>query len=153
MRPEWLWRKLHTAVLYCVIFAIADAGTDFLEGDTTVAKRTIHVLVDDIDGGDADETVKFALDGVQYEIDLSKKNASKLRDAFSPFLAAGTKIGRGGVVVGGRAATARVRGGAAADREQNKAIREWAQGKGIPVSDRGRIKQEIVDRFNAEAGR
>jgi hypothetical protein len=128
-------------------------GQTFLEGDTTVAKRTIHVLVDDIDGGDADETVKFALDGVQYEIDLSKKNASKLRDAFSPFLAAGTKLGRGGVVVGGRAATARVRGGAAADREQNKAIREWAQGKGIPVSDRGRIKQEIVERFNAEAGR
>jgi hypothetical protein len=118
-----------------------------------VAKRTIHVLVDDIDGGDADETVKFALDGTQYEIDLSKKNASKLREAFAPYLTAGTKIGRGGVVVGGRAASARGRGGAAADRDQNKAIREWAQAKGIKVSDRGRIKQEIVDRFNAEAGR
>jgi Lsr2 len=130
-----------------------NAGADFLEGDTTVAKRTIHVLVDDIDGGDADETVKFALDGVQYEIDLSKKNATKLRDAFGPFLGAATKVGRGGVVVGGRAASARGRGGAAADREQNKAIREWAQNKGIKVSDRGRIKQEIVDRYNAEAGR
>jgi hypothetical protein len=118
-----------------------------------VAKRTIHVLVDDIDGGDADETVKFSLDGVQYEIDLSKKNASKLRDAFGPYVASGTKIGRGGVVVGGRAASARGRGGAAADRDQNRAIREWAQGKGIKVSDRGRIKQEVVDRFNAEAGR
>jgi len=118
-----------------------------------VAKRTIHVLVDDLDGGDADETVKFSLDGVQYEIDLSKKNAGKLRDAISPFLVAGTKIGRGGVVVGGRAATARGRGGAAADREQNKAIREWAAREGIKVSDRGRIKQEIVDRYNAEAGR
>jgi len=118
-----------------------------------VAKRTIHVLVDDIDGGDAEETVKFALDGVQYEIDLSEKNASKLRDAFGPFVAAGTRVGRGGVVVGGRAATARGRGGASADRDQNKAIREWAQSKGIQVSDRGRIKQEIVDRYNAEAGR
>ncbi|MFG2038996.1 Lsr2 family protein [Dactylosporangium sp. NPDC048998] len=118
-----------------------------------MAKRTIHVLVDDLDGGEADETVKFALDGVQYEIDLSKKHATKLRDAFGPFLAAGTKVGRGGVVVGGRAASARGRGGAAADREQNKAIREWAQNKGIKVSDRGRIKQEIVDRYNAEAGR
>jgi hypothetical protein len=118
-----------------------------------VAKRTIHVLVDDIDGGEADETVKFSLDGVQYEIDLSKKNASKLRDAFGPYVASGTKIGRGGVVVGGRAASARGRGGAAADRDQNRAIRDWAQSKGIKVSDRGRIKQEVVDRFNAEAGR
>ena len=118
-----------------------------------MAKRTIHVLVDDIDGGEADETVKFSLDGVQYEIDLSKKNASKLRDAFAPYLASGTKIGRGGVVVGGRAASARGRGGAAADRDQNRAIRDWAQAKGIKVSDRGRIKQEVVDRFNAEAGR
>lgn len=118
-----------------------------------MAKRTIHVLVDDIDGGDADETVKFALDGIQYEIDLSNKNASKLREAIAPYVNAGTKVGRGGVVVGGRAASARGRGGAAADRDQNKAIREWAQAKGIKVSDRGRIKQEIVDRFNAEAGR
>jgi hypothetical protein len=65
------------------------------------------VLVDDLDGGEADETVKFALEGVQYEIDLSKKNATKLRDAFGPFLSAGTKVGRGGVVVGGRAASSR----------------------------------------------
>jgi hypothetical protein len=118
-----------------------------------MAKRTIQMLVDDLDGGEADETVKFALDGIQYEIDLSKKNAAKMRDALSPFLAAGTKIGRGAVLAGGRAAAARGRGGAAADRDQNRAIREWAQSKGIPVSDRGRIKQEIVDRYHAEAGR
>ena len=49
--------------------------------------------------------------------------------------------------------TTRVRAGGGADRDQNRAIREWAQSKGIQVSDRGRIKQEIVDRFNAEAGR
>jgi hypothetical protein len=46
-----------------------------------------------------------------------------------------------------------VRGGGVGDRDQNRAIREWAQSKGIQVSDRGRIKQEIVDRYNAEAGR
>jgi len=130
------------------------AGTVLpVRGNPTVAKRTIHVLVDDIDGGEAEETVKFALDGIQYEIDLSEKNAAKLRDALAPYVEAGTKMGRGGVVVGGRAAAARGRGGAVADRDQNKAIREWAQAKGIKVSDRGRIKQEIVDRFNAEAGR
>jgi hypothetical protein len=123
----------------------------FSEGKS-VAKRTIHVLVDDLDGGEADETVKFAIDGVQYEIDLSKKNAAKIREVLAPYVAVGTRVGRGGVLAGGRAAT-RTRSTAGGDRDQNRAIREWAQSKGIPVSDRGRIKQEIVDRYNAEAGR
>jgi len=116
-----------------------------------MAKRTIHMLVDDIDGGEAEETVKFAIDGTQYEIDLSKKNAAKMRDALAPFVAAGTKVARlaGGAV---RGTAPRSRGTAAVDRDQNRAIREWAQGKGINVSDRGRIKQEIVDRYHAEAG-
>jgi len=116
-----------------------------------VAKQIIHKLVDDLDGGDADETVRFALDGVQYEIDLSAKNAEKLRNIFAPYVAAGTRIGRGGVVVGGRAA--RGRSSAAADREQNKAIREWAKKAGKKISDRGRIPQEIVDEYHARAGR
>jgi hypothetical protein len=122
-----------------------------LKGTWHVAKQIIHKLVDDLDGGDADETVKFALDGVQYEIDLSQKNADKLRDLFAQYVAAGTKVGRGGVVVGGRAA--RGRGGATADREQNKAIRAWAKKEGRDISDRGRIPQEIVDEYHAKAGR
>ncbi len=116
-----------------------------------MAKQIIHKLVDDLDGGDADETVKFALDGIQYEIDLSKKNAGKLRDTFAQYIASGNKVGRGVVVVGGRAA--RGRGGATADREQNRAIREWAKKNGKDISDRGRIPQEIVDEFHANAGR
>jgi hypothetical protein len=116
-----------------------------------VAKQIIHKLVDDLDGGDADETVKFALDGVQYEIDLSSVNAEKLRDVFDPYVTHGTKVGRGGVVVGGRAA--RGRGGATADREQNRAIRVWAKKAGKDVSDRGRIPQEIVDEYHSKAGR
>ena len=115
-----------------------------------MAKRTIHMLVDDIDGGEAEETVKFSIDGAQYEIDLSKKNAAKMRDVLAPFVAAGTKVARAGAAV--RVPAARGRGTAAVDRDQNRAIREWAQGKGIAVSDRGRIKQEIVDRYHAEAG-
>jgi hypothetical protein len=115
-----------------------------------VAKQIIHKLVDDLDGGDADETVKFALDGVQYEIDLSAANAEKLREVFAPYVAHGSKVGRGGVVVGGRAA--RGRGGATADREQNKAIREWAKKAGKDISARGRIPQEIVDEYHSKAG-
>jgi Lsr2 len=113
-----------------------------------VAKQIIQKLVDDLDGGDADETVKFALDGIQYEIDLSDKNATKLRDILAPYVGGGTRVARGGVVVGGRAA--RGRGGATADREQNKAIREWAKKAGKEISDRGRIPQEIVDEFHAK---
>jgi len=118
-----------------------------------MAKQIIHRLIDDIDGADADETVTFALDGVQYEIDLSKKNADKLRSAIAPYLAAGSKVGRGGVVVGGRAARGRGSAGAAADREQNKAIRAWAKKEGKDISDRGRIPQEIVDEYQVKAGR
>ena len=117
-----------------------------------MARREIVVLEDDLDGGKADETVKYALDGVQYEIDLSEKNATKLRNAFADYISHSRRVGRGGVVVGGRAA-ARARGSAAADREQNKAIRGWAKRKGKAISDRGRIPQEIVDEYNADAGR
>lgn len=116
-----------------------------------MAKQTITRLVDDIDGGDAEETVKFALDGVQYEIDLSSANAAKLRGALEKYIEKGTRIGRGGVVVGGRAA--RGRGVPASDREQNKAIRAWAKKEGKEISDRGRIPAEIVEEYNARAGR
>ncbi|PZG07718.1 nucleoid-associated protein Lsr2 [Micromonospora craterilacus] len=116
-----------------------------------MAKQIIHKLVDDLDGGDADETVKFALDGVQYEIDLSSDNADKLREVFGPYVAHGAKVGRGGLVVGGRAA--RGHGSASADREQNKAIRVWAKKAGKDISDRGRIPQEIVNEYHAKAGR
>jgi hypothetical protein len=117
-----------------------------------MAKRVIHELIDDISGQPADESVRFALDGVQYEIDLTSKNASKLRSVLAPYVAAGTRIGRGGVT-GGRGRDARGRGSARSDRQQNQAIREWAAASGIPVSSRGRIRQEIVERYRAEAGR
>ena len=116
-----------------------------------MAKRVIHELIDDINGQAADESLTFALDGVQYEIDLTAKNAAKLRDALAPFVGAATKVGRGPIATGrGRE---RGRSTARADRELNQAIRDWAKSKKIDVSDRGRIKQEIVDRYHAEAGR
>jgi hypothetical protein len=114
-----------------------------------MAKRTIQMLIDDIDGGDADETVMFGVDNVQYEIDLSTVNAQRLRDAIEPFAEAAHRPTKGpAVLAGGRAAKSK----ASSDREQSRAIREWAQSKGIVVSDRGRIKQDIVARYNAEAG-
>ena len=117
-----------------------------------MAKRVVHELIDDINGQPADESVTFGLDGVQYEIDLTAKNAAKLRDALAPFVANGSKIGRGGITAS-RGRTSRGRASTRPDRAVNQAIRDWAKSKKISVSDRGRIKQEIVDRYHAEAGR
>jgi hypothetical protein len=117
-----------------------------------MAKRVIHELIDDIDGKVADESISFGIDGTQYEIDLSKKNAARLREALAPFVAAAAKIGRGGIS-SSRARDGRGRAPVPSGRDQNRAIRQWAQAKGIEVSDRGRIKREIVERYNAEAGR
>lgn len=117
-----------------------------------MAKRVIHTLIDDLDGQAADESITFSLDGVQYEIDLTTKNATKLREALAPFVASGTKVGRG-VVTAGRGRSGRGQVPVRPDREVNQAIRDWAKSKGIEVSDRGRIKQEVVDRYHAEAGR
>ena len=117
-----------------------------------MAKRVIQELIDDLDGKPADESVQFGLDGVQYAIDLSKKNAEKLRAALKPFISAGTKIGRGAVVAS-RSGAGRGRVPVRGDRDQNRAIREWAVSAGYQVSDRGRIKQEIVEQYHATAGR
>ncbi|MGH3739093.1 MAG: histone-like nucleoid-structuring protein Lsr2 [Micromonosporaceae bacterium] len=111
-----------------------------------MAQKTVTYLVDDLEGGDADETVKFGLDGVDYEIDLSEKNATALRESVARFVAAGRRSGKGGAKP-----SVRGRGQAAADREQNKAIREWAKRKGLGVSERGRLSQDVIDQYNAQA--
>lgn len=116
-----------------------------------MAKQTITRLIDDLDQGEADETVKFGLDGVQYEIDLSAKNATRLREALAPYVDAGTKAGRAAGVAA-RLSPARRRSAQSADREQNKAIREWARGQGKSISDRGRIPEEIVAEYHTRAG-
>jgi hypothetical protein len=118
-----------------------------MTGVIAVAQKVEVTLVDDLDGGAADETVSFAIDGTSYEIDLSGKNAQKLRDAVTPYLGAARKVGR----IGGRGGRGGRSGGSATvDREQNQAIREWAKKKGLNVSERGRIPQEIVERYHAE---
>lgn len=116
-----------------------------------MAQKVQVLLVDDLDGGEAEETVKFGLDGTNYEIDLSGSNAQTLRDALATYVGVARKVGRAASVRGG--GRARAASSAASDREQNRAIREWAKRKGLEISDRGRISQEIVDRYHAEAGR
>jgi hypothetical protein len=114
-----------------------------------MAKETITRLIDDLDNGDADETVRFALDGAEYEIDLSAKNATKLRQLLDPYVEAGTRVGRSG-----RVSPPRRRGvSQPVDRAQNRAIREWARSRKKKISDRGRIPEEIVAEYHASAGR
>jgi len=113
--------------------------------------RTVHIeLLDDIDGTAAEETLRYGLDGVNYEIDVNAAHAEKLRKALARFILKSRRVGRGRVT-----AATRGRGGtgpARTDREQNQAIRDWAKTKGIEVSDRGRIPRSLVEQYEARAG-
>lgn len=103
-----------------------------------MAQKVKIILVDDLDEGVADETVRFALDGVTYEMDLSSGNASNLRTALEPFIAKARKTSTG--------RPARGRGAAARNQDSAK-IRQWARENGYTVNSRGRIQAEIQEAY------
>ena len=109
-----------------------------------MAQKVQILLTDDLDDGDATETIEFALDGTAYEIDLSEKNAAALRDAMAVYVAAGRKVasGRRG---GGTRSKARSNGGGPAASE----IREWARANGMEVPERGRVSAEVRKAYEA----
>lgn len=113
-----------------------------------MAQKVVVSLVDDLDGGSADETVAFGLDGKAYEIDLSSANAGKLRDSLAEFVAAGRKSGSGGR---GRRASGTGSPRATSGREQSRAIRDWARDQGMDVSARGRISAEVIEAYHSNA--
>ncbi|WP_308190901.1 Lsr2 dimerization domain-containing protein [Pseudonocardia terrae] len=114
-------------------------------GDRTwmMAKITNITLVDDLDGGRADETVTFTVDGKEFEIDLSAQHASELREVFAPFVGAARRAPSGS----GRRNYARVASSAGKTREENAAIREWALSAGFQVSERGRIPSNVLEAY------
>lgn len=112
-----------------------------------MATRTLVSLIDDLDGGEADETVEFGLDGVTYQIDLSGENAEELRDALAQYVEHARRAG-GRKRTNTRPTAKAASGPATVDREQNQAIRAWARKNGFQVSDRGRIPSEIVDAYH-----
>lgn len=118
----------------------------FLVFNGAMAKTTevIVTLTDDLDGSKADRTVAFAWDGKTYEIDLSKKNASALEKAISPYLEAARAV-RGNAAGRRR----RVAPPARSSRSDLGAVREWAKANGYEVATRGRIAQEIQDAYAA----
>ena len=115
-----------------------------------MARKVQVILSDDLDENlSADETVSFSLDGTSYEIDLADKNAKQMRDAFSRYVSAARKVGRGTRASGGGRSRA---SGGRMDREQAGAIRDWARKNGHAVSDRGRMAASVVEAFAAAPG-
>ncbi|MEU5994969.1 Lsr2 family protein [Spirillospora sp. NPDC047418] len=106
-----------------------------------MAQKVIVRMTDDLDGAEANETVAFAIDGRAYEIDLSEKNADKLRTALHPFMDKGRRL----KAVRGGKATAR----STNSRERSAEIREWARSAGIKVNDRGRIPANVIEQYEA----
>ncbi|UGY92202.1 histone-like nucleoid-structuring protein Lsr2 [Streptomyces gobiensis] len=105
-----------------------------------MAQKVQVLLVDDLDGGEADETVTFALDGKSYEIDLTTANADKLREALADFVKAGRRTGR---VSRGKGRAAAASGGS----QDTAKIRAWARENGYEVNDRGRVPAEIREAY------
>ncbi len=112
-----------------------------------MARETIIHITDDLDGSEAEETVKFGLRGTDYEIDLNAKNAAALDKALAKYVEAGHRLapGRGK----GRGASARRNGSSRSDVGE---IRSWAQENGFAVSDRGRIPAEARDAYESAHG-
>jgi hypothetical protein len=114
---------------------------------TAMAQKTIVQLIDDLDQGVADETVAFGLDGTNYEIDLSAKNAAKLRDTLANYVANARRAGRSAPRSGPSGRRGR---GARGDREQTQAIREWARKNGFKIGEKGRIPAHVLEAYNAQ---
>lgn len=117
-----------------------------------MARRIIHQLVDDLDGTVLDvgegETVLFSLDGTAYEIDLTDDNATALRDALAPFIAAARSIStaRAGAPAAARSSSAGRRRPGQTDFGP---VRTWAKANGYTVSERGRIPASVLEAYEA----
>ena len=111
-----------------------------------MAQKIQTLFVDDLDGSEAEGTVRFGLDGTEYEIDLNAKHAQQLRDALARYVAAGRRAG---------ASTKRLaRSGRKVQPNalNTTEVREWAKAQGIDVKDRGRVPAELIVKFKAAAG-
>jgi nucleoid-associated protein Lsr2 len=108
-----------------------------------MAQRVTVALEDDLDGGPADETVRFGVGTTEYEIDLNQKNAAKLRARLVPFAGHARRVGRGQPRRAARTG---------ASRQHSAAVRAWAVGQGITISERGRIPASVLAEYEAASG-
>src|SRR3982751_3056373 len=109
-----------------------------------MAQRIVTELTDDTDGKPADETVTFALDGREYEIDLTSKNAAALRKAFDVYVKNGRRVGGRRPRAAGASTKA-----ASSNGTDTKSVRQWASENGFKVSARGRIPAEVTEAYKA----
>lgn len=108
-----------------------------------MAQKVTVSLQDDLDGGPASETVRFALAGTEFEIDLSEQNASTFRRQLGPFIEHARKAGR--------ATRTRSAARGPGNRERTADIRAWARDRGIPINERGRIPASVLEQYEAAA--
>jgi Lsr2 len=106
--------------------------------EAAMATKVTVALEDDLDGGPADETVRFRVGGTEYEIDLNNKNAAAFRKQLAPFVEHARRAGRG-----------QRRPRTSSSRQRSGDIRAWANAQGMAVSDRGRIPASVVEQYEA----
>jgi hypothetical protein len=111
-----------------------------------VAQKIQTLFVDDIDGSEAEGTVRFGLDGAEYEIDLNPKHAAELRAALAQYVAAARRP------AGTRRPVRSARRGNSSGLDSTE-VRDWARSQGIEVKDRGRIPAELVVKFKAASAK
>ena len=109
-----------------------------------MAQKIQTLYIDDLDGGKAEGTVRFGLDGTDYEIDLSAPHAKALRKAAEKYIKAGRKAGRS--LPGGQPGRTAVDGQVGPNPSE---VREWAKSQGVKVSDRGRVSTDLIVKFKA----
>ena len=115
-----------------------------------MVQKTTVMLVDDIDGSEAAETVPFSLDGTEFEIDLSEEHASSLREALSGYIVAARRAGGSGSSRrGGRRGSGAASSPSSGDRQRTAKIRAWAREQGMEVNERGRIPNRVVEAYAA----
>lgn len=110
-----------------------------------MAQKIQTLFIDDLDGGDAEGTVRFGLDGTEYEIDLSGRHSEELRTALTKYIEHSRKVGG--------AARRGPRGGRRnANSLDTTAVRTWAREQGIDIKERGRVPGDVVDKYRAAVG-
>ena len=111
-----------------------------------MAQKVQTLFVDDIDGSAAEGTIRFGLDGTDYEIDLNTEHVQALRDTLAPYIGAARRAS------GAARRPARAGRKASANGVNTTEVREWAKAQGMDVKDRGRVPAELVVKFKAATG-
>jgi hypothetical protein len=120
--------------------------TKFLTREETMAQKVM--LIDDLDGSEGAETIRYSIDGQEYEVDLSEKNAERFRSVLKDFIDVSREVEQAPVLTLTPARSSRRQSSGGGGRDDIPQIRAWAESQGMDVSARGRIKKEIIDAYD-----